>query len=125
MENHILRRMDIEPDKFFAALSHDLRLRMVVLLKQQGELCVCELTHALAVAQPTISRHLAQLRAAGVVEDRRDGLWIYYRVSRELPNWARQIIQSTTKGLADTVPFASDRQALEDISVQTGTAACT
>ena len=49
-------------DQFFKALSDLTRLRMLVLLSHEGELCVCELTHALDEIQPKISRHLAQLR---------------------------------------------------------------
>ena len=82
---HILRRMKIDANSLFSALSNEIRLRCLVLLQLEGELCVCELTHALKLSQPMISRHLALLRDAGLVNDQRAGQWIYYQVNPELP----------------------------------------
>jgi ArsR family transcriptional regulator len=65
--------------RLFKALGDETRLRIVALLSH-GELCVCHLEEALRLSQPKVSRHLATLRAAGVVEDRRDGTWVYYRL---------------------------------------------
>ena len=63
--------MNIPTSQFFQLLSDDTRLRSLMLMQQGGELCVCELVHALGEIQPKISRHLAALRDAGVVVDRR------------------------------------------------------
>ena len=60
----------------------------------EQELCVCELTYALALSQPKISRHIALLRAARLLSDRRAGKWVYYRLSAELADWQREIIDS-------------------------------
>jgi len=90
--------MPLTPPDLFAALAHETRLRCLMLLEAQGELCVCELTHALGAAQPHISRHLAQLREAGLVADRRDGLWIHYRLHPELPGWARGVLREAAPG---------------------------
>jgi ArsR family transcriptional regulator len=73
-----------EPDlravtKLFKALADETRVRIVALLGP-GELCVCELQEVLDLPQPTVSRHLALLRAAGLVQDRREGNWVYYRL---------------------------------------------
>ncbi len=65
----------------FKALSDPTRLRLVVLLAIQGEVCVCVMAEALDEPDFKISRHLRVLRAAGVVEARRDGTWMYYRLS--------------------------------------------
>ena len=65
--------------RFFRALGDETRLRIVALLSH-GELCVCHFQEALGLSQPNISRHLAVLRAAGIVEDRRKGSWVYYRL---------------------------------------------
>jgi ArsR family transcriptional regulator len=62
----------------FAALSDPIRLRLMTLMVEYGELCVCEMTHALAIPQPKASKHLAVLRAAGVVRMRRDAQWVLY-----------------------------------------------
>jgi len=104
--------MDLQADDFYAALSHPMRLRALVLLKQEGELCVCELTHALNLAQPVISRHLGQLKEAGLLLSRRQGLWVYYRISDKLPVWITQVIHTTVSGVADTSPYQDDSKAL-------------
>lgn len=69
------------PLQFFAAVSDPLRLRLACCLAAHPEgLCVCELTEALRVSQPNVSQHLRLLKAAGLVRDRRDGRFIYYRL---------------------------------------------
>ena len=65
---------------FFKALSDETRLRILALLTA-GELCVCDLMAVLELPQSTVSRHLAYLRNAGLVEDRRQGVWMYYRLA--------------------------------------------
>ncbi|MEJ2690927.1 MAG: metalloregulator ArsR/SmtB family transcription factor [Deltaproteobacteria bacterium] len=62
------------------ALSEEIRLRIVALLGG-GELCVCDLMAVLDLPQSTISRHLAYLKNAGLVEGERRGVWMYYRLS--------------------------------------------
>tara|TARA_R110002049_G_scaffold308712_1_gene513592 strand:- start:835 stop:1185 length:351 start_codon:yes stop_codon:yes gene_type:complete len=104
--------MDLQADDFYSVLSHPMRLRALVLLKQEGELCVCELTHALVLAQPVISRHLGLLKEAGLLLSRRQGLWVYYRVSENLPEWVTLVIQSTIAGVSTTSPYRDDREAL-------------
>ena len=116
--------MDIDTDRFFTALSHPLRLRALLLLQAEGELCVCELNHALGVSQPMISRHLAHLRQWGLVADRRQGLWVYYRLREELPGWMRRILATTAEGVADTVPYVEDRAALCAMPNRPGAACC-
>ena len=68
--------------RLFKALGDETRLRIVALLSH-GELCVCHLEEALRLPQPNVSRHLGILRAAGVVEPRREGSWVYYRLARQ------------------------------------------
>lgn len=100
------------PESFFRALSDPTRLRSLVLLEREGELCVCELTYALQTSQPKISRHLAYLRDAGLVADRRDGVWVHYRLRPELPDWALEVIHAAAKGLADESVFVEDARML-------------
>jgi ArsR family transcriptional regulator len=66
--------------RLFKALGDESRLRVVALLAH-GELCVCHIEEALGISQPTASRQLSILRSAGVVDSRRDGNWIYYRLA--------------------------------------------
>jgi ArsR family transcriptional regulator len=65
----------------FKALSDPVRLRLLSLIASHdaGEACVCDLTEAFAVSQPTISHHLKVLRQVGLVESERRGVWMYYR----------------------------------------------
>lgn len=81
------------PLQLFKNLSDETRLNLVMLLREKGELCVCELTSVLKEAQPKISRHLALLRDGGLIIDRRDGKWIYYRLSPHMPAWAASVIE--------------------------------
>ncbi|MEE2023230.1 metalloregulator ArsR/SmtB family transcription factor [Alkalimonas mucilaginosa] len=81
--------------QLFKALSDDTRLRIVLLILQEQELCVCELTCALDLPQPKISRHLALLRQMELLTDRRQGQWVYYRLSETLPNWVTQVLHTT------------------------------
>lgn len=61
------------------ALSEPIRLRILALLGE-GELCVCDLVEVLQLPQSTVSRHLALLKAAGWLAERRQGVWMYYRL---------------------------------------------
>jgi ArsR family transcriptional regulator len=104
--------MNIDAEMLFRALGDATRLRALMLLEAQSELCVCELTHALDEIQPKISRHLAMLREAGIVLDRRDGQWIHYRINPALPAWAREILSTAARSHAKVEPYARDRKRL-------------
>jgi ArsR family transcriptional regulator len=73
-----------ELEELFKALADETRLRILGLLLT-GEVCVCHIHESLRISQPKASRHLAYLRRAGLVETRRDGLWVHYRLA-ESPN---------------------------------------
>jgi ArsR family transcriptional regulator len=78
-------KLDVRPiSRFFKALGDETRLRIVALLAH-GELCVCHLEAALGLTQSNASRQLGVLRAAGVVDTRREGSWVYYRLADQ-PN---------------------------------------
>lgn len=117
--------MPLAPQTLFHALSDPTRLRVLTLLTNEKELCVCELTHALGLSQPMISRHLASLRAAALVSDRRAGVWIYYRLHAALPKWARAILRATVNGAIHSRPFQSDRKALKAMPNRPKTGRCT
>lgn len=82
------------PEQFFRALSDSTRLRCLLLLLSEQQVCVCEFVHALDLSQPRVSRHLAQLRDMGIVEDERRGQWVYYRLSPALPRWAMETLEA-------------------------------
>ena len=73
------KRLD-QMASLFQALGDPTRLRILGLLLT-GEVCVCDIHESLAIAQPKASRHLAYLRKAGLVETRREGLWVHYRLA--------------------------------------------
>jgi ArsR family transcriptional regulator len=120
----ILYRMTYAVTELYRALADPTRLRCLVLLQREGELCVCELTHALGESQPKISRHLAQLREAGIVADRRQGVWIHYRLHPELPDWAVEILAATAEAAVDQSPFCDDRTALHEMPNRPGASCC-
>ena len=71
-------------ERTFQALGDQTRLRILALLAT-GEVCVCHIHESLQLPQPKVSRHLAYLRRAGLVETRKDGLWVHYRLA-DLPD---------------------------------------
>jgi ArsR family transcriptional regulator, arsenate/arsenite/antimonite-responsive transcriptional repressor len=104
--------LEVRPaSRLFKALGDPTRLRIVALLSH-GELCVCHLESALALSQPNASRHLAVLKSAGVVEPRRDGNWVYYRLAEQPdPHCARQL-RALIKVFADQKALARDVERL-------------
>jgi len=91
----------ITPPDLFKSLADETRARAALLIAEQGELCVCELMCALGDSQPKISRHLAQLRTSGLLLDRRQGQWVYYRLNPQLPGWVHDLLQVTLRANAD------------------------
>lgn len=102
----------------FAALSDPIRLRCLALMAKEGEVCVCELTHALQAAQPKISKHLASLRDAGLVRDRRDAQWVLYSIAPDLPDWAADAVTAAVRGVGETTIHAEDIARLNDMSAR-------
>jgi len=86
---------NLEPTAFFKCLADETRLKTLLLIMHQQELCVCELVAALALSQPKISRHLALLRKSGLLSDRKQSQWVYYQLNSDLPNWTQQILKAT------------------------------
>ena len=116
--------MQIEADTLFRMLADTTRLRTLMLLQEKGELCVCELTHALDLSQPKISRHLAQLRETELLLTQRRGLWMYYRINPALPEWAHSILQQTLAGNGHAKPYCNDLYALQQMPNRPGAACC-
>ena len=90
------------PVQFYKCLADETRLRCLLLIAQEEELCVCELTQAIDEIQPKVSRHLAQLRKCELLLDRRQGQWVFYRINPTLPDWAKTVLAVT---LASNQPF--------------------
>jgi len=98
---------------FFAALSDPNRLRLLHLMKD-GEICVCFLQGTLRTNQPKISRHLAYLRRAGLVEARREGKWMHYRF-KKLPDALRRILNEILKATREERQIQNDARRAQQI----------
>lgn len=97
------------PSELFKCLADDTRARATLLIAEHGELCVCELVCALDDNQSKISRHLAQLRKAGLLLDRRQGQWVYYRLNPDLPQWIGRVLAATAAGNASWLDESTAR----------------
>ena len=96
-----------EAVQLFKALADETRLRILNLLCRR-DLCVCQIVEALGLGQSKVSRHLAHLRNAGLVSDRREGFWMYYSLTepsealhRQLVEWLRRAEDEVPRGAAD------------------------
>ncbi|HUA01868.1 MAG TPA: metalloregulator ArsR/SmtB family transcription factor [Candidatus Aquilonibacter sp.] len=81
-------------DNLFRALADPTRLRLLNLIADR-EVCVCYFVGILRIGQPKVSRHLAYLRRAGIVEARRDGRWMHYRLATPRQPAAAEILSAT------------------------------
>jgi ArsR family transcriptional regulator, arsenate/arsenite/antimonite-responsive transcriptional repressor len=83
----------------FKALSDETRLRMMALLLEKDELCVCDFVGVLRLTQSKASRHLRYLYNAGLVQDRREGLWMNYRISSKLSPAQKAIVAALSEAI--------------------------
>lgn len=98
------------------AVADPSRVRILKLL-EGGELCVCQITAVLNLAPATISKHLATLKTAGLLQLRRDGKWVYYRLAeREFNVYAHSFIQLVRVSLIDDPTIVEDRRVLEEVN---------
>src|SRR5215470_8540809 len=97
--------------RLFKALGDETRLRIVALLAH-GELCVCHLEAALGTPQSTTSRQLAVLRAAGVVETRRAGSWVHYRLAPQTDALCKRLVRDLARGFAARAELRRDLERL-------------
>ncbi len=98
------------------ALADGSRMRTVAALLQYDELCVCQLVELLQLATPTVSRHMAVLQGARLVESRKDGRWVYYRISGEFPRQLRQWFEDE---VFNAQGIKADEAVLQDIFAAT------
>ena len=101
----------------FKALSDETRLRIIILLSEK-ELCVCQIEAALSLPQAKVSRHLAVLRYAGLVRDRRDGLWIYYSLTEPRNKVEENLFQCFRECLRKEKFFRADLLSMKKCVAQ-------
>jgi ArsR family transcriptional regulator, arsenate/arsenite/antimonite-responsive transcriptional repressor len=93
------------------ALGDETRLRIVALLSH-SELCVCHLESALALQQSNVSRHLGVLRAAGIVDTRRDGAWVYYALAAQEDEGCDALLKTMIRTFAPRERLRKDIEKL-------------
>src|SRR3954462_13699583 len=97
------------------AFADPVRLRLLNLLCEDREICVCHLHEALGLPQPTVSRHLAYLRKHGLVVGRKDGLWVHYCLARPRAGLHRILLGCLDSCLGDPEVFGQDRRRLDRV----------
>src|SRR5687768_8877378 len=109
----VARRTTVEElEQAFKALADATRLRILALLGG-NEVCVCHIHDSLGLPQPTVSRHLAYLRRAGLVATRRDGVWMHYALERSLDSAIMRIVSAAIDALTRTPTTAEDRRQFQ------------
>lgn len=104
---------DVRPlTKLFRALGDETRVRIVALLVH-GELCVCHLEKALDLSQPNCSRQLGILKSAGIVDSRRDGTWVYYRIVEQEYESLTDVLGVLTKTFGSEKALRADHTRLK------------
>ena len=97
------------------ALADGSRLRILMALTD-GELCVCQIVELLQLAPSTVSKHMSILRQARLVEGRKDGRWMYYRLAeRDAPKAARAAVAWVRRSLAQSPQMVQDKKKLARI----------
>lgn len=107
----VLKTSGFNIEMFFQALGDNTRLRLLNLMGDR-EICVCYFVEILGQGQPKISRHLAYLRRAGIVEARRDGKWMHYRIVMPPNIGATQVLRQTLAWLREDRAMQADRARL-------------
>src|SRR3954469_17297314 len=99
-------------DHVFKALADPTRVRILGLLAG-GEICVCHIHESLRLPQPLVSRHLAYLRRAGLVEARKEGLWVHYRLTSRRDDASRVLLDAVYHCIGHLATVVRDQKRLE------------
>lgn len=100
----------------FKSLEDETRLRIMALLLEAEELCVCDFIALLQLPQSTVSRHLCHLKNAGWLSDRRAGVWIHYSLAKNLSPIHRTLVSTLRTILAKNEAAGKDRERLKKLS---------
>lgn len=110
----VTKKANIDKELFFRALADRTRLRLLNLLRTD-EVCVCFFVEILKTNQPKISRHLAYLRRAGIVDARREGQWMHYRIVEPEDADTARLLKDVMSWLANDQEMQRDRERLVKI----------
>ena len=106
-----------EVARFFKAFSDETRLRILRLLLK-GELCICELMEVLELPQSNVSRHMAYLKNAGLVDDRREAVWVYYSLTEPKKKLHACQLKCLAECFDDYDVLRRDEARLEEFKLQ-------
>lgn len=101
--------------KILKALSDENRLRILTLLSGKKDLCVCEITEVIGLSQPTISSHLKILENAGLIEYKKEGLWVNYNISSSMDGETKRLADSVSDLLKKSEIIKKDLKRLMSI----------
>ena len=102
--------------QLFQSLDDETRLRILALLLEEDELCVCDIVAVLQLPQSTVSRQLSLLKAAGWLKDRREGVWILYSITRSLGPIQQFLLPVLRNFLPSSEAAREDRERLGNLS---------
>jgi ArsR family transcriptional regulator, arsenate/arsenite/antimonite-responsive transcriptional repressor len=94
--------------KILKALADESRIRIVALLKERNDLCVCEITEIIGLSQPTISSHLKKLEDAEIITYSKDGLWVNYHLDENMEKEIEQLLETVVRILGEDERIQSD-----------------
>ncbi|HIQ40033.1 MAG TPA: metalloregulator ArsR/SmtB family transcription factor [Sulfurivirga caldicuralii] len=100
---------------FFKLLGEPIRLRLIALFLNGGSYCVCVLVDVLNLPQSTVSRHLSQLRKAGLLLAERRGTWMHYRLNPDLPAWQQHALEAIRQLQHRDTQLLADQKALQQV----------
>lgn len=99
--------------KLMKLFSDDTRLRVLMLVARK-ELCVCQIMGVLGISQPLVSRNLAMLSNAGLIEERKDGKLVFYSLFKEMPKSHKKVIDLLQEMAEGDTTFIGDVRSLKD-----------
>jgi ArsR family transcriptional regulator len=102
----------------FKSLSEEVRIRILLLLHEQEELCICDLMAALELPQSTVSRHVAYLKNTGWLNDRRGGIWMYYSLVNPLDIRHRSLLTLIVDACGNLPDALQDRLRLQQYAAE-------
>ncbi len=116
--------MNIDATHFFSALANDTRRRCLFLVVANEEVCVCEIVEALGIPQPSASKALRGLKDAGLLRDRKEANWNYFRLSDAMPDWASAVVLATVRGLGLSDVHIADQKRFAGLDLRRPGTAC-
>jgi ArsR family transcriptional regulator len=101
--------------KAIKAISDENRMRIIGLLDSRDDLCVCEITAIIGLSQPTISSHLKLLESAGLIEHKKDGLWVNYSISGDMDPDIKAILDGVIPAIRKSKTVKDDIRKLSKV----------